>query len=153
MFCSLFVFQSGICPVLDFRWYLCKVSCLCHRVGFCIVLCIVSALNSLAIQTRLIFPLQKYEPLPFFLKQCGNYFQVIFTSDKMKWKRTVGESSRAVREQVFLSRYKSEPGIVECSVSKPYVYCQYCRSRLLSVAKNWKCRKMSHRHYTGCVLN
>ena len=31
----------------------------------------------------------------------------------MKWKRSDGESAKAVREQVFLSRYKSEPGIVE----------------------------------------
>ena len=31
----------------------------------------------------------------------------------MKWKRPDGESAKAVREQVILSKYKSEPGIVE----------------------------------------
>ena len=33
----------------------------------------------------------------------------------MRWKRTDGESAEAVREQVFLSRCKSEPSIVESS--------------------------------------
>ena len=33
----------------------------------------------------------------------------------MKWKITDGESAKAVREQVFLLRYKSDPGIVESS--------------------------------------
>jgi len=46
----------------------------------------------------------------------------------MKQKSTDGESSKAVKEQVFLSRYKSEPGIVESSVSRSLAYCQYCYS-------------------------
>ena len=44
--------------------------------------------------------------------------KVNFTENEMKWKGTDVESARAVREQVFLSRYKSEPGTVESSVSK-----------------------------------
>ena len=43
----------------------------------------------------------------------------------MKWKRTDGESAKAVREYVFLLRYKSEPGIVEFSVSRSSASCQY----------------------------
>ena len=46
----------------------------------------------------------------------------------MKGKRADGESAKAVREQVFLWRYKSESGIVESSVSKSSAYCQYCCS-------------------------
>ena len=38
----------------------------------------------------------------------------------MKWKRADGESAEAMREQVFLSRYKSELGIMESSVS---IFC------------------------------
>ena len=43
----------------------------------------------------------------------------------MKQKRTDGERVKAVREQVFLWRYKSEPDIVESSVSRS-AYYQYC---------------------------
>jgi len=52
----------------------------------------------------------------------------------MKWKRTDGESAKAVREYVFLPRYKSEPGIVEFSVSRSSASCQYCHSCPWSVA-------------------
>ena len=55
----------------------------------------------------------------------------------MKWKRTDGDSAKAVREQVFLSRGKSEPGIVETSVSKSSTYYQYCHSDF-SVAQGSK---------------
>ena len=44
----------------------------------------------------------------------------------MKWKRTDRESAKAVREQVFLSRYKSKPGIVKSSVSRSSEIFQYC---------------------------
>ena len=46
----------------------------------------------------------------------------------MKRKRTDGESAKAVREQMFLSRYKSEPGVMESFVSKSSAYSQYCHS-------------------------
>ena len=45
----------------------------------------------------------------------------------MKQKGTDGERVKALREQVFLWRYKSEPDVVESSVSRPSAYCQYCR--------------------------
>ena len=45
----------------------------------------------------------------------------------MKHKRTDGESAKAMREQMFLLRYKSEPSRVESSVSKSEYY-QYCCS-------------------------
>ena len=35
----------------------------------------------------------------------------------MKWKRTDGGSAKVVKEQVFLSRYKSESGIVDTNLS------------------------------------
>ena len=44
----------------------------------------------------------------------------------MKWNRTDGDSTEAVRVQVFLWRYKSEPGIVESY--KFSAYYQYCWS-------------------------
>ena len=46
----------------------------------------------------------------------------------MKWKITVGQRAKAVREQVFLLRYKSEPSIVDSSVSKSSADSQYCHS-------------------------
>ena len=46
----------------------------------------------------------------------------------MKWKRTDGESAEAVREQLLLLRYKSEPGLVESSVSTSSACYQYCCS-------------------------
>ena len=48
----------------------------------------------------------------------------------MKQTRTNGESAKAVREQVFLSRDRSEPGVVQSSVCKSSAY-SHC-----SVAKN-----------------
>ena len=53
----------------------------------------------------------------------------------MKQKITDGESVEAVREQAFLSRYKSEAGIAEFSVPKS-AYCQYCHSCPWTVAIN-----------------
>ena len=61
---------------------------------------------------------------------CGNHVEIVFTENKMKWKESDGESAKAVRKQMFLSRYKSEPGIVESSVSKSSAYCQYSHSDL-----------------------
>ena len=119
--CALhFVLQSRImriCPVVGVQWqWQCKSHC--HSVGFYLALGIVLALNSCVSAA-------KYEHLPFFQKLCRNYFQ-IFTQNKMKWKRTDGESAKAVREQVFLSRYKSVPGIV--GDSKFSAYCQWLRT-------------------------
>ena len=48
----------------------------------------------------------------------------------MKWKRTDGKSAKAVREQAFLSRYKSEPSRVESSVSRPSACYHYSHSDL-----------------------
>ena len=109
----------------------------CHGVSFCVVLCVVSAQNSGAIPCNGCISAAEYEHSSFFWKPCSNYFQSIFTENKMKRKRTDGESAEAVREQAFLSRYKSEPGIVESSVSRP-ACCQYCHYCPWSVAKNSK---------------
>ena len=46
----------------------------------------------------------------------------------MKQKRSDGESAKALREQGFLLRYKSESSIVESSVFKFSAYCWYCHS-------------------------
>ena len=54
----------------------------------------------------------------------------------MKWKRTDRESAKAVREQMFLSRYKSESGVVESSVSRSSGFYQHCSD--LSVAHGGK---------------
>ena len=117
--CALhFVLQSRIMriyPVVGVQWQ-CKSHC--HSVGFCLALGIVLALNSCVSAA-------KYEHLAFFQKLCWNYFW-IFTQNEMKRKRTDGESAKAVREQVFLSRYKSVPGIV--GDSKFSAYCQWLRT-------------------------
>ena len=65
------------------------------------------------------------------------YFQIIFTEKKMKQKRTDRESAKAVKEQVFMSRYKSEPCLVESSVSKSSACNHYCCSDF-SVARGSK---------------
>ena len=124
-FVVLFVFQSKIYPVFSGACVI-FATFQCHSVGFCIVLCVVLALNSLAVQSRACISVAKYEHSPFFWKPCQNCFQIIFTENEIRQKRTDGESAKAVREQVFLSRYKSEPGIVEPSVSKSSAYWYCC---------------------------
>ena len=59
----------------------------CRSFSFHIVLCVVSALNSWAIQSEAFISPAKYQYLPFFLKPSWNYFQVSFTKSKVKWKR------------------------------------------------------------------
>ena len=73
----------------------------CRSVGFCIELCVVSALNSRAIQSEACISAAKYERSSFF---SGSRAEISFTENKMKRKRTDGESVKAVKEQVFLSR-------------------------------------------------
>ena len=125
MFCSLFsspeyaqfwVFCDACVSLTTFR---------CCRVCFCFALHVVSALGSQATRSKACISAANYELLPFFLKQCCHCFQVIFTENKMKRKRSDGESAKAVREQVFLSRYESETCVVKSFVSKSYAYCQY----------------------------
>ena len=48
----------------------------------------------------------------------------------MKWKRTDGDSAKAVREELFMLRYESEPSRLESSVSRSSAYYQYCHSDL-----------------------
>ena len=55
----------------------------------------------------------------------------------MKQKRTDRESAKAVKEQVFMSRYKSEPCLVESSVSK-FSACYHCWCSDFSVAHGSK---------------
>ena len=91
----------------------------CCSLGLCIALCVVLALNSWADQREACISVTKYDlPLHFLWKLCWNYFQTIFTENKLKWKRSDGRSTKAVREHVFLLKYKSEPVIVESFVSK-----------------------------------
>ena len=74
-----------------------------------------------------------------------------------------GENAKTVREQVFLSKYRSEPGILESSICKSPAYYQYCHSDVSvanggksnndkkhcpwSVAKNWKYSNSSKKIY------
>ena len=85
-----------------------------HRssASFCIAICVVWALNSRAVQSEACISTAKYKRLPFFWKPCGHFLGIVFTENKMKQKRTDGKSAKAAREQVFLSRYKTEFGIV-----------------------------------------
>ena len=84
----------------------------CHSVGFCIALCVVSALNS----QGLYFHCKKVQAFTILFqnqKPCQNYFQIIFTENKMKPKRKINESSLAFLKisKVFLSTLLS---IFEC---------------------------------------
>ena len=89
MLYSSFVYQSKICPVLGFRWDMCKsVTSHCRSVGFCIVLCVVSTLNSLAIQSKACISTAKYKHSPFLWKLCWNCFLIIFSENTKKQKRT-----------------------------------------------------------------
>ena len=72
-------------------------------------------------KVRLAFTLQSTSIHHF----CGNHVGIVFTENKMKQKESDEESAKAVRKQMFLSRYKSELGIVESSVSKSSAYCHY----------------------------
>ena len=118
MFCGSFVFQFGICPVLILYLQISRPLAAVVSVS-ALSFCVVSALNSRAIQSEACISAAKYERSSFF---SGSRAEISFTENKMKRKRTDGESVKAVKEQVFLSRYKSEPGIVESSVSKSSAY-------------------------------
>ena len=126
--------------------------CLC--VSFCTAVCVVSALNFQAIPSKACISTARYKCSPFFWKLCWNYFQIIFAENETKWKRSDGDSANAVREELLVLRYQSEPSRVESSVSTSSAYYQYCHSafsvalgskndidkkhRPWSVAKNWK---------------
>ena len=53
MFCGSFYFQSGIYPALGFQWCMCMsvTSCYCS-ISYCLILRVVWALNSGAIQNE-----------------------------------------------------------------------------------------------------
>ena len=91
---------------------------------------------------RLVFLQQSTSICHSFWKLCWNVWEIIFPENKIKWKRSDGESAKAVREQVFLLWYKPDPNIVESFVSKS-AYCQYCRCCPESAAKNWKYSNVS----------
>ena len=128
-------------------------SCCCS-IRFCIALCVVLALNSWAVQSKACISAAKYDCSLFFWKLWWNDFQIIFTENKIKqnwWRKcqssegtsvpveiqiweksTDGESAKAVREQVFLSRYKSESGIEESSVLQIFCILPVLPLRLFS---------------------
>ena len=90
----------------------------------------------------------------------GSHVEILFRlfSLRTKWNRKDGKSAKAVREQVFLLRYKSTLGGVESSVSRSSACCQYCRSCPWSVVKNWKYSNMAifvkvHRPYLYLSIN
>ena len=56
----------------------------CHSVGLCNVLYVVTALNSLAIQSEACISTAKYECSPF----SGSLLEIIFTENKLKQERT-----------------------------------------------------------------
>ena len=73
----------------------------CHSVCFCIELCVVSALNSWANQSEACISAAKSESLPFFWKPFGNYFQIIFTENKIRWK--INENNFSIKKIKNLS--------------------------------------------------
>ena len=72
---------SGVCVSL--------ASSPCRRFSFCVALCIVSALNSRAIQSEDCISAANHECWTFFWKLRLNYFLIVFTENKMKRKRIV----------------------------------------------------------------
>ena len=106
MLYSSFVYQSKICPVLGFRWDMCKsVTSHCRSVGFCIVLCVVSTLNSLAIQSKACISTAKYKHSPFLWKLCWNCFLIIFSENTKKQKRTENTLHTLSRNTTMLLFY------------------------------------------------
>ena len=86
-FVVLFVFQSKIYPVFGGACVI-LATFQCHSVGFCIVLCVVLALNSLAVQSRACISVAKYEHSPFFWKPCQKK-----KSDYFHWERNQTEKN------------------------------------------------------------
>ena len=56
----------------------------CHSVGSCIALCVVSALNSWAIQSQACISAADYKVVAIFLE---SVLKIIFTENKMKWNK------------------------------------------------------------------
>ena len=146
MFCGSFVFRSGICPVLGLRWHMCESHDLmlpqCQFL-YCALcrLCTEFLGNS---KWGLYF-LCKVWSFIISLEAMLKLFQIIFTENKIKQRELMEKVSKhAVREQAFLSRYKSESGIVGSSVSKSSAYCQYCHSCPWYGVKSWKYSNFSN---------
>ena len=128
-----FVFQCRICAVLVFSGTC--VSLTSSRCQFWFLYCVLCSRDTefLSKSERGLYFHCNVQAFAIFLEANT---EIIFTENIMTQKRTDRESARAVREEMFLSRYKSEPGIVESSVSTSSAYCQNCHP--WSVAENLK---------------
>ena len=73
-------------PSSGFQWCMCgsPTTAGCHSLGLCIALYVVTALNSLAIQSEAGISTAKYECSPF----SGSRLEIIFTENKLKQART-----------------------------------------------------------------
>ena len=111
--CGSFVFRSRICPVLGFLCGTCLslVTTHCHSFAFCIALSVASALNSGNSKPGLYFHC-KVQAFTVFLEAMLNFFpqEQNFFSPTEKLMEKVPKR--------WGNRYKSEPGIVESSISE-----------------------------------
>ena len=86
----------------------------CHSVGFCIVLCIVSALNSQAIQSEACISAAEYKHLPFFLeavlKCLGDYFPWEQNQMEKKWWGKC-QSSEGTSVPVVIQTWSQHSGV------------------------------------------
>ena len=108
--------------------------------------------NLRQLKARLVFPLQSTSICHFYGRDVEIIFRLFWLRTKWNGKELI--SAIAVKEQLLLLRYKSEPSIVESVFSKSSACYQYYRSdfsvahgskndiekkyRPWPVAKNWK---------------
>ena len=76
-----------MCPVLGFQCHMCVTNSHTCSVGFCIALCVVPALKFWAVQSEACSSTAEYECTSFLRKLCWNYFEIVFTENKLKRKR------------------------------------------------------------------
>ena len=121
MFCGSFVCQSRICPC---------------TVGFCIALCVVSALNSPAIQSKACISIAKYKHWPVFWKPWWNYFQINFIENKnemrKKWKYSDFSKKKAL---LFVFSF------LKCTLYLRVNRCELCMDQIsdpaLTLSISW----------------
>ena len=123
MFCGLFS-SAEYTPFGVFSGtYVSLVTFNCCGAGFCIALHVVLALNSQAISKQGLYFCCKVWAVLFFVEAVFKLFSDYFHWEQNETERTDGESAKAVTEQVFPSRYKSEPGSF---VFRSSASCQHC---------------------------
>ena len=120
-----------MCPVLGFQCHMCVTNSHTCSVGFCIALCVVPALKFWAVQSEACSSTAEYECTSFLRKLCWNYFEIVFTENKLKRKRNENTLS-------FLKKKKKRPYKNNNIKVFSYLYLSVNRS-----AWCWECVQLS----------